>query len=141
MEELKNDIKIEMRDNKVRPDRIYGFMMRILELLSLRSPQAPEPVVEEPVPVPEPEPVAEEPEPVPELEPVPEPEPVVEEPVPAPELEPVVEEPVSVPEPEPVAEEELAESEDADEPEPSAEGGEETPKKSKKSRRQSPRDA
>ena len=61
MEELKNDIKIEMRDNKVRPDRIYGFMMRILELLSLRSPQAPEPV-------PEPEPVAEEAAPVPEPE-------------------------------------------------------------------------
>ena len=55
MEELKNDIKCEMRDSKVRPDRIYGFMLRVLDLL-------PVPVVEEPSaePEPEPEPVVEE---------------------------------------------------------------------------------
>ena len=98
MEELKNDIKIEMRDNKVRPDRVYGFMLRVLDLLSLR--QEPEPVVEEAAPVPEPEP---------------EPEPVVEEaaPVPEPEPEPVVEEAAPVPEPEP---EPVVDSEEVEEP-------------------------
>ena len=107
MEELKNDIKIEMRDNKVRPDRIYGFMLRVLDLLSLR--QEPEPVVEEAAPVPEP--VVEEAAPVPE----PEPEPVVEEaaPVPEPVPEPVVEEAAPVPEPEP---EPVVDSEEVEEP-------------------------
>ncbi len=68
MEELKSEIKLEMRENKARPDRVYGFMLRIIEQLSLQEPAPKEP---------EPEPVAEEPEPVAE-EPK-EPEPVAEE--------------------------------------------------------------
>jgi hypothetical protein len=134
MEELKNDIKIEMRDNKVRPDRIYGFMLRILELLSLRSTPEPEPVAGEATPEPVAELVADSEEATPE----PEPEPVAEEatPEPEPEPEPVAEEAAPEPEPEPVADSEEAE-EEAEEPEPeaSAEGDAEPPKKSKKSRR------
>jgi len=60
MEALKNDIKCEMRDNKVRPDRIYGFMLRVLDILSAPPPE----VVPEVVPV-EPEVVPVEPEVVP----------------------------------------------------------------------------
>ncbi len=66
MEELKSEIKLEMRENKARPDRVYGFMLRIIEQLSLQepAPKEPEPVAEEPEPVAEepkePEPVAEE---------------------------------------------------------------------------------
>ena len=116
MEELKNDIKCEMRDSKVRPDRIYGFMLRVLDLL-------PVPVVEEPSAEPEPDPVIEEEVPK-ELEPVVE-EPVVEEEAPK-ELEPVVEEEVP--------EESDGADDEAEVEEESAEA--EVPvKKSKKSRR------
>ena len=35
MEELKNDIKHELRHNKSRPDRVYEFMLRFMDLVSV----------------------------------------------------------------------------------------------------------
>lgn len=82
MEELKNEIKYELRHHRTRPDKVYEFLLRCLELIPERvqehhfstteiPPAGEPPVVPE---EPEPEPVPEVPEPIPVPEPVPEPE-------------------------------------------------------------------